>query len=115
MIYEQKRKQSAGMKVWVLTGDKEQTAINIGFACKLLQPRMTIFNLDQEVTPLDGALALDRVSHNLKSSIQSLNALPLEDQTCCALVRILTLKNMNSHFTPIEATERTAKQKILIL
>lgn len=28
--------KSAGINVWVLTGDKIETAINIGFACKLL-------------------------------------------------------------------------------
>eukprot|EP01112_Ceratiomyxa_fruticulosa_P002099 TRINITY_DN12231_c0_g1_i1.p1 TRINITY_DN12231_c0_g1~~TRINITY_DN12231_c0_g1_i1.p1 ORF type:complete len:1071 (+),score=237.34 TRINITY_DN12231_c0_g1_i1:405-3215(+) len=26
----------AGMKVWVITGDKQETAVNIGFSCKLL-------------------------------------------------------------------------------
>ena len=28
--------KKAGIKVWVLTGDKTETAINIGFSCKLL-------------------------------------------------------------------------------
>ena len=28
--------KKAGIKVWVLTGDKIETAINIGFSCKLL-------------------------------------------------------------------------------
>ena len=28
----------AGVKIWVLTGDKEETAINIGVACNLLLP-----------------------------------------------------------------------------
>lgn len=28
--------QRAGIKVWVLTGDKQETAINIAYACKLL-------------------------------------------------------------------------------
>ncbi|KAJ0065190.1 hypothetical protein NL108_005676, partial [Boleophthalmus pectinirostris] len=28
--------QQAGIKVWVLTGDKKETAVNIGYACKLL-------------------------------------------------------------------------------
>ncbi len=28
--------KQAGIKVWVLTGDKIETAINIGFSCKLL-------------------------------------------------------------------------------
>lgn len=30
--------QRAGIKVWVLTGDKQETAINIAYACKLLHP-----------------------------------------------------------------------------
>uniref|UniRef100_A0A8C5H0A6 Phospholipid-transporting ATPase n=1 Tax=Gouania willdenowi TaxID=441366 RepID=A0A8C5H0A6_GOUWI len=30
--------QEAGLKVWVLTGDKKETAINIGYSCKLLDP-----------------------------------------------------------------------------
>lgn len=29
----------AGIKVWVLTGDKEETAINIAVACNLVQPQ----------------------------------------------------------------------------
>ena len=29
--------------MWVLTGDKIETAINIGFSCKLLDPEMEIF------------------------------------------------------------------------
>ncbi|KAH7830451.1 putative phospholipid-transporting ATPase VD [Monocercomonoides exilis] len=32
--------RKAGIKVWVLTGDKQETAINIGFACKLLTQEM---------------------------------------------------------------------------
>jgi P-type E1-E2 ATPase len=28
--------KKAGIKVWVLTGDKIETAINIGFSCQLL-------------------------------------------------------------------------------
>ncbi|XP_054653058.1 probable phospholipid-transporting ATPase VD isoform X2 [Dunckerocampus dactyliophorus] len=30
--------QRAGIKVWVLTGDKQETAINIAYACKLICP-----------------------------------------------------------------------------
>ncbi|XP_068447617.1 phospholipid-transporting ATPase IC [Clinocottus analis] len=30
--------QQAGLKVWVLTGDKKETAVNIGYSCKLLNP-----------------------------------------------------------------------------
>ncbi|XP_056151641.1 probable phospholipid-transporting ATPase VD [Lampris incognitus] len=30
--------QRAGIKVWILTGDKQETAVNIAYACKLLKP-----------------------------------------------------------------------------
>ncbi|XP_009391641.2 phospholipid-transporting ATPase 1 [Musa acuminata AAA Group] len=33
--------RQAGIKVWVLTGDKQETAISIGFSCKLLTSEMT--------------------------------------------------------------------------
>lgn len=36
----------AGIKLWVLTGDKVETAINIGYSCNLLDPNMTIFRID---------------------------------------------------------------------
>lgn len=38
--------RAAGIKVWVLTGDKQETAINIGYACKLLTQEMTIIVLN---------------------------------------------------------------------
>ena len=38
----------AGIKLWVLTGDKLETAINIGFSCKLLRPSgMTILRIQE--------------------------------------------------------------------
>ncbi|KAM3594317.1 uncharacterized protein V6R79_005735 [Siganus canaliculatus] len=37
--------QRAGIKVWVLTGDKKETAINIAYACKLLHPDDTLLTV----------------------------------------------------------------------
>lgn len=37
----------AGIRIWVLTGDKQETAINIGFACALLDNDLTIIILNQ--------------------------------------------------------------------
>ncbi len=44
--------QEAGIKVWVLTGDKQETAINIAFACKLLRPtdHVLMANCDSKVS-----------------------------------------------------------------
>ncbi|KAK3041310.1 hypothetical protein RJ639_001412 [Escallonia herrerae] len=38
----------AGIKLWVLTGDKMETAINIGFACSLLRPGMKQITINLE-------------------------------------------------------------------
>nr|XP_043639863.1 probable phospholipid-transporting ATPase 4 [Erigeron canadensis] len=35
----------AGLKIWLLTGDKKETAVNIGFACSLLRHDMKQFHL----------------------------------------------------------------------
>ncbi|KAL1117506.1 hypothetical protein AAG570_003825, partial [Ranatra chinensis] len=44
----------AGIKIWVLTGDKQETAINIGYSCQLLNDDMEIMIVDghtlEEVT-----------------------------------------------------------------
>lgn len=39
--------KNAGIQLWVLTGDKIETAINIGYSCKLLTP-------DYEIVIIDG-------------------------------------------------------------
>jgi magnesium-transporting ATPase (P-type) len=36
--------------VWVLTGDKVETAINIGYSCKLLDNEMELFIVDETST-----------------------------------------------------------------
>lgn len=42
--------KDAKVKLWVLTGDKIETAINIGFSCRLLDSEMEIFVIDAEHT-----------------------------------------------------------------
>jgi phospholipid-translocating P-type ATPase (flippase) len=39
---------TARMAVWIITGDKRETAINIGFACSLLSSEMRIVVLDDD-------------------------------------------------------------------
>uniref|UniRef100_A0A672Q370 Phospholipid-transporting ATPase n=1 Tax=Sinocyclocheilus grahami TaxID=75366 RepID=A0A672Q370_SINGR len=45
--------RKAGLQIWVLTGDKQETAINIAYACKLLDPEeeMITLNADSQVHP----------------------------------------------------------------
>jgi P-type E1-E2 ATPase len=42
--------KKAGIKVWVLTGDKIETAMNIGVSCKLLSQKMEVFVVDKRST-----------------------------------------------------------------
>jgi len=45
----------AGIKLWVLTGDKVETAINIGFSCNLLDNDMDLIVLKVEEDDIAGA------------------------------------------------------------
>ncbi|KAJ3323831.1 hypothetical protein HDV06_001201 [Boothiomyces sp. JEL0866] len=38
----------AGIRMWVLTGDRQDTAINIGISCKLLNPQMEMIVCNKE-------------------------------------------------------------------
>ncbi|KAM6939348.1 phospholipid-transporting ATPase VA [Lycodopsis pacificus] len=38
----------AGLQIWVLTGDKQETAVNIAYACKLLDPEEEILTLNAD-------------------------------------------------------------------
>ncbi|KAH3674993.1 hypothetical protein WICPIJ_009379 [Wickerhamomyces pijperi] len=38
----------AGIKLWMLTGDKRETAINIGYSCKLIKDYSTVVVLDSK-------------------------------------------------------------------
>uniref|UniRef100_A0A8C4HBY9 Phospholipid-transporting ATPase n=1 Tax=Dicentrarchus labrax TaxID=13489 RepID=A0A8C4HBY9_DICLA len=60
--------QRAGIKVWVLTGDKKETAINIAYACKLLRPN------DQLLTDACAAL-LEQLKLEVQSGEGSLTVL----------------------------------------
>lgn len=37
--------REAEIRIWVLTGDKRETAINIGRSCKLITPKMPVCSL----------------------------------------------------------------------
>lgn len=39
---------AAGIKLWVLTGDKVETAINIGYSCQLLRPGMRVAQISAD-------------------------------------------------------------------
>ncbi|KAI0314556.1 calcium transporting ATPase [Amylostereum chailletii] len=51
--------QQAGIKVWVLTGDRQETAINIGMSCRLITESMNLVIIN-ETSMLDTKDTLER-------------------------------------------------------
>ena len=67
----------AGIKLWVLTGDKVETAINIGFSCNLLNNHMDliVFKVhEDEAGTAEAELDKQLATFNLKGSDEELKA-----------------------------------------
>ncbi|XP_029419656.1 probable phospholipid-transporting ATPase VA isoform X2 [Nannospalax galili] len=58
--------RQAGLQIWVLTGDKQETAINIAYACKLLDHGEEVITLNAESQEACAAL-LDQCLHYVRS------------------------------------------------
>ncbi|XP_047622813.1 phospholipid-transporting ATPase VA isoform X2 [Phacochoerus africanus] len=58
--------RQAGLQIWVLTGDKQETAINIAYACKLLDHDEEVITLNAESQEACAAL-LDQCLHYVQS------------------------------------------------
>lgn len=59
--------KEAGIKIWVLTGDKIETAINIGYSCKVLNNEMEQYIIDKVST--DGII--DQLADSNKIYLKS--------------------------------------------
>ncbi|KAG8591805.1 hypothetical protein GDO81_000313 [Engystomops pustulosus] len=63
--------RKAGIKIWMLTGDKEETAVNIAYACQLLERSYKIFTVTrQERTTCEALLndIIDEIERHLFSN-----------------------------------------------
>ena len=61
--------KKAGIKVWVLTGDKVETAINIGVSAGLLDEDMDQF-IVKEITDADLAETLKDINHSISENLK---------------------------------------------
>jgi phospholipid-transporting ATPase len=67
--------QLAGIKVWVLTGDRQETAINIGMSCRLITESMNLVRIYIQATHLRCSYLLQVVvneenAHDTKDNIE---------------------------------------------
>ncbi|CAF0855884.1 unnamed protein product [Adineta ricciae] len=74
------RLTSAGIKIWVLTGDKLETARNIGLSCRLLTDAMVLYNIEEETEDAVGE-KLQRVRNDMIHKIEQLFNVQIEDKT----------------------------------
>uniref|UniRef100_F7IMY8 Phospholipid-transporting ATPase n=1 Tax=Callithrix jacchus TaxID=9483 RepID=F7IMY8_CALJA len=61
----------AGIKMWMLTGDKQETAVNIAYACKLLEPDDKLFILSTQSKDACGML-MSTILKELQKKTQAL-------------------------------------------
>ncbi|TID29794.1 hypothetical protein CANINC_001609 [Pichia inconspicua] len=47
------RMRRAGIRMWMLTGDKRETAINIGYSCRLIKDYSTVIILSNEMNSIE--------------------------------------------------------------
>ncbi|KAL1660926.1 hypothetical protein GGF50DRAFT_118469 [Schizophyllum commune] len=67
--------QMAGIKVWVLTGDRQETAINIGMSCRLISESMNLVIINEETAEATN----DFITRRLTAIKNQRNAGELED------------------------------------
>ena len=73
--------QTAGIKVWVLTGDRQETAINIGMSCKLISEEMTLLIINEE----SSAATRENLTKKL-NAIQNQSANMMERDTMALII-----------------------------
>ncbi len=80
----------SGIRIWMLTGDKLETAQNIGFACKLLTPELDIVKIT-EPSFAQCASVLASTFARYKHTTDQVSILPSLGACCClfALLRRL--------------------------
>jgi len=69
----------AGIKIWVLTGDKVETAYNIGLSCRLLTTDMEIYIIE-ESEEKDVSGKLDEIRNEMINKIEQLFDVKIEDK-----------------------------------
>jgi phospholipid-transporting ATPase len=53
----------AGIKIWILTGDKTETAVNIGYSCKLISPECKLTYITSESVSDIGSVLNDQIDN----------------------------------------------------
>ncbi|CAG2170707.1 unnamed protein product, partial [Oppiella nova] len=92
---------AAGIKLWVLTGDKQETAINIGYSCQLLTDDMV------DTFTIEG-WEYEEVEHELQRCRESMaNVMSRAYGTASSDINVVSFRDQTSspNARPVDATE----------
>jgi phospholipid-transporting ATPase len=100
--------KKAGIKLWVLTGDKIETAINIGFSCALLDRETEIFIISETSTNKIWHQLIDAVSKQKQVGFSRDCAIVIGGEALAKITREGNEKMMD------EFIEMTDKVKVVL-
>jgi phospholipid-transporting ATPase len=84
--------QDAGINVWVLTGDRQETAINVGMSCKLLSEDMNLLIINEDTK--------DETCENMLEKLTVLNGDELTDEDKNSLALVIDGKSLEFALEP---------------
>jgi magnesium-transporting ATPase (P-type) len=93
-----------GIKVWVLTGDKTDTAKSIAFSCKLISHEFLIFEFNNKVNRAD-------ILNNLNKFLKEISDEKNSDKKFSLIV---ACDELNRIMSDEELKEKVKKLKIMI-
>ncbi|QDS77253.1 hypothetical protein FKW77_003537 [Venturia effusa] len=82
----------ANIKMWMLTGDKRETAINIGHSCRLIKDYSTVVVLDQDVGDVDKTIGSALM--NIRNAATAHCVVVIDGQTLSMIEETKTLKKL---------------------
>ncbi|AET39861.1 aminophospholipid-translocating P4-type ATPase DRS2 Ecym_5071 [Eremothecium cymbalariae DBVPG len=84
--------QDAGIKIWVLTGDRQETAINIGMSCRLLSEDMNLLIVNEEDK--------EGTEKNLIDKLKAINEHQISQQDINTLALVIDGKSLGYALEP---------------
>ena len=82
----------ANIKLWMLTGDKRETAINVGHSCRLIKDYSTLTILDQDLGDVGQCIAAATLE--LNNAIVAHSVIVIDGQTLSLVTESLPLREL---------------------
>jgi phospholipid-transporting ATPase len=112
--------RQASIKIWMLTGDKEETAINIGFACRLLASDIERIVVSADTHPdldaiVDELEAYSREDENEDTSVSTPAGAPPGSSVPSEARSSVSLRNQRKRLTRIESMAEMPQQDLALV